>query len=149
MIRSRDFFRVKLMPLARRSVASTPATLSEKILTGLLREKLSFDGAIVTDCLEMKAVADRWGTAQAALAAIKAGADMVLVCHTLERQKETYETLLAASRSGELPTARLDEAVAHVRAAKANLSSLPFDPALLEGRRYEQSVTTLGADAPQ
>ena len=126
-----------------------PATMSHAILTGLLRATLGFAGLIVTDCLEMKAVADRWGTAQAALAAIKAGADMVLVCHTLERQKETYETLLAASRSGELPTARLDEAVAHVRAAKANLSSLPFDPALLEGRRYEQSVTTLGADAPQ
>lgn len=126
-----------------------PATMSHAILTGLLRETLGFGGLIITDCLEMKAVAEGWGTAQAALAAIKAGADMVLVCHTLERQKETYETLLAAARSGALPRARLDEAVAHVQAAKANLSSLPFDPVLLGGRRHEQAVTTLGADAPR
>ena len=52
-----------------------PATMSSLILTGLLRKKLGFDGLIITDCLEMKAVAERWGTAQAALAAVRAGAN--------------------------------------------------------------------------
>ena len=125
-----------------------PVTMSRTILTGLLREKLGFTGLIITDCLEMKAVAERWGTAQAALAAVKAGADLVLVCHTLERQCETYETLLAAARSGELPMARLDEAVAHVQAAKARLAPLSYDPALLGGTRRETTATTLGAEAP-
>ncbi len=125
-----------------------PATMSHAILTGLLREKLGFTGLIVTDCLEMKAVAERWGTAQAALAAVKAGADLVLVCHTLERQRETYETLLDAARSGELPAARLDEAVGHVLAAKTCLAPLPYDSALLGGTRRETLATTLGAAVP-
>ena len=125
-----------------------PATMSRAILTGLLREKLGFTGLIVTDCLEMKAVAERWGTAQAALAAVKAGADLVLVCHTLERQRETYETLLTAARSGELSSSRLDEAIGHVLAAKARLAPLPYDPALLGGTHHETLATTLGAAAP-
>lgn len=125
-----------------------PATLSPATLTGLLREQLGFKGLIVTDCLEMKAVADHWGTAQAALLAVQAGADMVLVCHTLERQRETYATLLAAARSGALPEARLEEAVARVLAAKQALSPTPFDPSVLGGTLHAAQATTLGATAP-
>jgi len=128
--------------------AELPATMSPTILTELLRGQLGFDGLIVTDCLEMKAVAERWGTAQAALAAVKAGADMVLVCHTLERQRETYALLLAAARTGELPATRLDDAVAHVLAAKATLLPLPYDPTLLQGVQHQATVTALGAEAP-
>lgn len=124
-----------------------PATLSPVILTSLLREKLGFEGLIVTDCLEMKAVAERWGTAQAALMAIKAGADLVLVCHTLERQRETYATLLAAARSGELSEERLDRSVARLLAAKRALASYPFDPSALGGTQHGEA-TTLGAVAP-
>jgi beta-N-acetylhexosaminidase len=127
--------------------ATLPATMSRAILTGLLRERLGFEGLIVTDCLEMKAVADHWGTAQAALAAVNAGADMVLVCHTLERQRETYQTLLEAARSGVLPAARLEDAVARVLAAKATLRPLPFEPALLGGVQTDAVITTLGAEA--
>ncbi|MBB6050055.1 glycoside hydrolase family 3 N-terminal domain-containing protein [Armatimonas rosea] len=126
-----------------------PATMSPAILTGLLRETLGFQGLIVTDCLEMRAVADHWGTAQAALAAVKAGADLVLVCHTLERQRETYETLLAAARSGELSEARLNEAVTRVLAAKARVTSVPFDPTLLGGTQHATAATTLGSEAPR
>lgn len=126
-----------------------PATMSPAILTGLLRETLGFQGLIVTDCLEMRAVAERWGTAQAALAAVQAGADLVLVCHTLERQRETYETLLAAARSGTLPEARLNDAVARVLAAKAQLTAVAFDPALLGGTQHAMAATTLGAEAPR
>jgi beta-N-acetylhexosaminidase len=70
-----------------------PATMSHAILTGLLRERLGFNGLIVTDCLEMKAVSQGWGTARGAVLAAKAGADMLLVCHTEARQRETYQAL--------------------------------------------------------
>jgi uridine kinase len=63
-----------------------PATLSRAVLTGLLREEMGFDGLIVTDCLEMAAIADRFGVAEAAVAAIRAGADMALISHTAARQ---------------------------------------------------------------
>jgi beta-N-acetylhexosaminidase len=138
-----------------------PATLSGPILTGLLRERLGFDGLIVTDCLEMKAVADRWGTARAAVLAAKAGADMVLVCHTRERQRETFAALLDAARSGELPAGRLDNAVGRILAAKRRLAALPHPGLDVIGSPKHQAVrdelaadtnsapTTLGAEAPR
>lgn len=105
--------------------ARLPATLSATLLTGLLRERLGFDGLIVTDCLEMKAVADHWGTARAALLAAKAGADLLLVCHTPERQRATRAMLLDAARTGDLPLDRIDDAVTRILAAKRRLADAP------------------------
>jgi beta-N-acetylhexosaminidase len=142
-----------------------PATMSRRILTELLRQDLGFDGLIVTDCLEMKAVADRWGTARAALLAVQAGADVVLVCHTGERQRETYQTLLDAARSGELPLSRLDDAVGRVLAAKQKVLDTPAPGLEVIGSEEHRAVrarltsrsgdaganpapTTLGETAP-
>lgn len=128
--------------------AALPATLSERILTGLLREKMGFDGAIVTDCLEMKAVADRWGVARAAVLAVKAGADLVLICHTWERQKEAFDALNAAVESGEISEARLNDAVTRVQKLKAQLAPKPpFDASKLGGV-FSADVSTLGENAP-
>jgi beta-N-acetylhexosaminidase len=130
--------------------AALPATMSQAILTELLRDQLGFDGLIVTDCLEMKAVADHWGTARAALEAVKAGADIVLVCHTLERQREVFELLLAAARSGELPESRIDSAARRILRAKNTLAPTPeFDPSVFGGTELLSEATTLGASAPQ
>ena len=138
-----------------------PATLSPHILTGLLREQLGFEGLIVTDCLEMKAVADRWGTARASVLAAKAGADVLLVCHTLARQRETYDTLLAAARTGELPESRIRDAVTRILAAKRRLESFshptldcigaPEHIALRDSLNapLETAPTTLGETRPQ
>ena len=105
-----------------------PATMSPAILTGLLRESMGFRGLVITDCLEMKAVADRWGTPHAAVLAARAGADMLLVCHTPERQRATFEALLRAARHGELSISRIDEAVGRVLAAKRKVADAPpFD----------------------
>lgn len=102
-----------------------PATLSRAILTDLLRERLGFSGLVVTDCLEMKAVADRWGAPRAAVLAAQAGADMLLVCHTPERQCAVRDALLAAARTGDLPLDRIDQAVSRVLAAKGRLTAAP------------------------
>ncbi len=87
-------------------------------MTGLLRQELGFDGVVITDCLEMHAISETVGTARGALLALQAGADMALICHTLETQRETFQLLLEAARSGELPLARLNEAVERIFAAK-------------------------------
>ena len=141
-----------------------PATLSSAILTGLLRETLGFDGLLVTDCLEMKAVADTWGTARAAVLAAKAGADMLLVCHTMERQRETFAALKEAVLAGKLPKARVDEAVGRVLAAKRRVAGWGPRPDLsvlgapehhvirqaLSGEAPADTTrTTLGAEAPR
>jgi Beta-glucosidase-related glycosidases len=143
-----------------------PATLSPPILTGILRERLGFTGLIVTDCLEMKAVSTKWGTPRAAVMAAKAGADVLLVCHTAERQRAAHAALLEAARSGELPAARIDEAVSRVLAAKRLAWSLPETTETVPGAPESLAVvraicakagvpfaeptgpTTLGAEAP-
>lgn len=103
-------------PLADRS--GLPATLSRFWLTDMLRTRLAFTGLVITDCLEMRAVADRWGAGAGAVLAANAGADMILVCHTIERQREARDALLAAARDGVLPLERVDDAVRRVLAAK-------------------------------
>ncbi len=115
--------------------SANPATLSRPVLTGLLRGELGFDGLVITDCLEMNAVAGTVGTAQGALRALQAGADMALICHTLTTQRQTRQTLLDAARSGELPLARLNEAVGRVLAAKRRVgleqNAAPIPPSAL------------------
>ena len=125
-----------------------PATLSPAILTGLLRETLGFQGVIVTDCLEMNAIAERWGVARAAVLSVKAGADMVLICHTYERQKEAFDALKSAVESGELPESRLNDALARIQKLKAGITPAPpFDVALLGGTDAGE-IATLGESAP-
>ena len=66
------------------------------VLTGLLRRKMKFGGLIVSDDLEMKAIADRVGVAEAAVRSIGAGADLLLVCKTRERILESIERVAKA-----------------------------------------------------
>lgn len=91
-----------------------PATLSESVLTGLLREELGHDGLVVTDCMEMDAIADRVGTVDGAVRAVAAGADAVLVSHTPSLQKQAIDAVVEAVRRGEIPETRIDEAVHRV-----------------------------------
>ncbi len=96
-----------------------PATLSRRVLTGLLRRELGFDGLVMTDCMEMKAITDNYPAGQAAVLAVKAGADLVLVSHTPERQAESLDAVLAAVRRGDVDEGRVDESVARILAHKA------------------------------
>ncbi|WP_100012707.1 glycoside hydrolase family 3 protein [Lentibacillus sediminis] len=95
-----------------------PATLSEDVLTGLLREDMGFNGIIVTDAMSMQAIKDNWGAGEAAVMTIQAGADIVMATGTLEEQKETFETLLAAYESGELSQKRVDESLQRILSTK-------------------------------
>ena len=70
-----------------------PSTFSRKILHGLLRGRLRFRGAVISDALEMKAVSDRYGIADAAILAVEAGCDVVLVCRGEDEQAETIDRL--------------------------------------------------------
>ncbi|WP_438449301.1 beta-N-acetylhexosaminidase [Gorillibacterium sp. sgz5001074] len=110
-----------------------PATLSRRVLTGLIRETLGYDGLVITDCLEMKAIADHFGVEEGAVLAVAAGADMVLVSHTAERQAGAFEALLRAAESGRLPMERVDEAVRRVLRLKERLGAadLPEEPEVL------------------
>lgn len=88
-----------------------PATMSARIVQDLLRKKLGFKGLIVSDCLEMNAIKNHFGTANGALAAVKAGVNMVFISHTPAYVMEAVEKLEQAVLSGELPMSVLDESV--------------------------------------
>ncbi|MBB5964620.1 glycoside hydrolase family 3 protein [Planomonospora venezuelensis] len=96
----------------------SPATMSGRILVGLLREELGFDGLIVTDGVEMPAVADRYGVTGAAVRALAAGADAI--CVGGERKGPGVvgfirNAIVAAVVDGTLPEERLAEAASRVR----------------------------------
>jgi beta-N-acetylhexosaminidase len=111
--------------------AERPATLSPRILTQLLRAECGFDGVVVTDCLEMDAIAEGVGTARAAALAIGAGADLVLVSHHLDRAAAAAAAIVAAVESGEIARARLEEAATRVRALRGELAQ-PAPPVDVE-----------------
>ena len=93
-----------------------PATLSPRIVTRLLREQLGYDGLVIADALEMKAVSSTYGVARSAVLALTAGVDTVLIGHDLgvEGVAEVQSALVAAVADGGLPEARLREAAGRV-----------------------------------
>ncbi|MER6775438.1 MULTISPECIES: glycoside hydrolase family 3 protein [unclassified Streptomyces] len=96
-----------------------PATLSPQILTGLLRKELGYEGLIVTDGMEMNAIAGTYGIERGSVLAIAAGADAICVGGGLADEATVLrlrDALVAAVREGALPAERLADAAARVRA---------------------------------
>ena len=88
-----------------------PASLSEPVVTGLLREEMGFDGVVCTDDLTMAAVSDSYGMGEAAVLAVEAGCDLLLVCHEADNLTAARDALLEAVNSGRISQERLDESV--------------------------------------
>ena len=102
-----------------------PATLSAPILTGVLRQKMGFKGLVVTDALEMGGVTNAFSSEEAALRAVLAGVDMLLLPPEPDR---VISFLAAAVRDGRIPAARIDASVRRILEMKASLG--------LDRRRY-------------
>jgi beta-N-acetylhexosaminidase len=101
-----------------------PATLSRAIVQALLREELGYEGVILSDDLEMKAVSARLPVPVAAVQAIQAGCDGVLVCSgDVDVQAATLEALVKAVEAGDIPQARIDDAMKRLRTAKERFLS--------------------------
>lgn len=96
-----------------------PATVNPRVLTSLLRDELGYDGLVMTDGLEMQGIVQRFGSGEAAVRAVLAGADVVMVLWFPEKKREVRDALLAAAHSGRIPAWRLDQAVRRVLVAKA------------------------------
>jgi beta-N-acetylhexosaminidase len=88
----------------------TPATLSRKIMTGLLKEEWGFQGLSITDSLTMRAIKDRYGIEQAAVLAFKAGNDMILQDYNSDPMI-TFNALLKAVKEGDIDMKQVDAAV--------------------------------------
>lgn len=106
-----------------------PVTLSKAVLTGLLREELGFGGIIMTDCMEMNAIAEHYGTVEASVLAIEAGADIVLISHRADRQLAASEAILHAVAEGRISETRIDDSVRRLLALKVKRGVIAAGPA--------------------
>jgi beta-N-acetylhexosaminidase len=95
-----------------------PATLSEKIVTELLRRQLGYGGVIFSDDMEMKAISDRYGAEEAAYLSVRAGVDALLFCHDLSRAVRVCEFLRAQCERDAALRARLDESCVRIARLK-------------------------------
>jgi len=121
--------------------SNRPATLSRKIITELLRERLGFNGLVATDALTMQGVADHYGHEEAAVLAAQAGADLLLIPPNTAK---VHKRLVAAVENGEIALAQIQAAVRRILSAKAELG-------LHEERvvAVEKIMTAVGAPAAQ
>lgn len=99
-----------------------PASLSHPLVTGFLREEIGFDGVVLTDCLEMGGVREVGPVPEAAVMAIEAGCDIVLISHTPELQGAAFEAVRDAVLSGRISLERVERSVARIRRWKQGLA---------------------------
>ena len=105
-----------------------PASLNYNIVTKLLREELGYKHLVVTDDLEMGAIARHCGIEDAVVRASKAGEDMLLICATPEKIRRGYHALVAAAQNGRLPQARIKQSLDRIARTKAIAQPpLPLD----------------------
>lgn len=89
-------------------IDDVPATLSYKIMTELLREKMHFTGVAITDCMEMDAIKVAYGTGKGAVMAILAGCDILCFSHTYEAVSEAVEAIYRAVEDGTISEERIE-----------------------------------------
>ena len=132
--------------------AALPATLSPRILTGLLREQWQYNGVIVTDAMNMGAITAHWGRGPAAVQSLAAGADMLEVFGSLADQCETFDALERAATQGGLTKARIAAALerrdklAHTYPART-LEQPSLSPELMLNA-WQRGITRIGDVRP-
>lgn len=95
-----------------------PATISEKIVHNLLRREMGFNGLVITDDIEMKAIADNYNIGDAAILAVSAGADILLLCRDHGKQKAVRDALIKAVKDKTISEGRIDESIERINAIK-------------------------------
>lgn len=129
-----------------------PATLSRRILTDLLRDRLGFDGVIITDALDMRAISDRLAPEAAVEACFRAGADIALMpvlardAASLERLLALVPQLVAAVRDGRLDETEIRASAARIQALQARFALAGTEHEACVGcaahRQLEQRIAT-------
>lgn len=102
-----------------------PTSLSPTIIHSMLREELAFDGLVITDDLQMKAITDRYGLAESACLALAAGVDMIIIGNNLEYDpnllRKIIPMVITAVEEGKISTDRIDQALRRVETVKRNI----------------------------
>lgn len=128
------------------NLESLPATMSDDILTGLLKQTMGFEGIVVTDAMNMAGITDHWDAVQAAIISVQAGADMIcmptrLSCmDDLTTLNAVIDGIVNAVNSEVIPQARIDDAVRRILTVKKNSGILDYDPAAFTIERATEAV---------
>jgi beta-N-acetylhexosaminidase len=117
-----------------------PATLSHRILTELLRNELGFNGVVVTDAMDMKAIRQGVALGEDALRAVTAGADLLLLTSDPDDQRRVYESLVSAIKNGELDEESLSASVERILSLKRWLVEHPQPGLSVVGCAAHQAV---------
>ena len=132
-----------------------PGTMSRTIITGLLKERLGFKGLVFSDCMEMKAIQNYYGTAKGTVAAFQAGVDLAGLSSTLKLMWETAEAVNDAAAAGEFDMDELRASVNKILAAKQSilvepkpeLCNLPADRESVQ-EIHRRAITCCGGQIP-
>ncbi len=117
-----DFVMVSHMTLVNATEEKVPASVSEEVITKLLREKLGFDKIIITDSFSMGAITKKYSCEEAAVKAIKAGADMILMPKDV---KKAFSAIVEAVNSGEIEKEAIEKSVERILVAKKSVRLIP------------------------
>ena len=137
--------------------AQHPASLSPVLLSEVLRGRMAYDGVVITDALMMKAVHSQWGTARAAVMALRAGADVPLAQGSRAEQRAVLQAIDEAQRNGELDPTRLARSKArldalarrHPARARPYAAAQRADDERLMASAWTRALTSVGgASAP-
>ena len=129
-----------------------PASLSRLVLHDLLRERMGFRGVCFTDCLQMDAIARAPGTVEAAVEALAAGADALIVSHDLPVARAARDAIVAGVRSGRVPLERLEDARRRLLRLRERIAGLvdraeiERDPGAVARRVAEMAIVALRGD---
>ncbi|HHU31550.1 MAG: beta-N-acetylhexosaminidase [Zhaonellaceae bacterium] len=91
--------------------ANSPATFSKTIINDILRNKMDFEGVVITDDMTMGAINDNFDLGKAAVESIKAGSDIILVCHDFAKEEAVLKALYEAAENKDIPITRIDQSV--------------------------------------
>ncbi|CAM5196749.1 beta-N-acetylhexosaminidase OS=Ureibacillus acetophenoni OX=614649 GN=SAMN05877842_105134 PE=3 SV=1 [Ureibacillus acetophenoni] len=93
---------------------NNPSSMSEAIITDLLRGQLGYDGVVITDDMTMEAITDHYDISDAAVQSVKAGSDIIMIAHDFHKVTSAIEALRTAVENGEITEDRIDESVIRI-----------------------------------
>lgn len=128
-----DFIMVSHISVSKVTESSEPASMSDLIMTTILREELGFEGIIITDAFDMASITDNYTAGEAAYGSFKAGADIILMPQNLE---EAYKAVLEKAQEDEDMEKRLDDSVLRILQLKFEKGILTLED--LEGGKREE-----------
>ncbi len=112
-----------------------PASLSRRITHSILRDYLGFEGIVMTDDLIMKGITNSFGLGEAALMALEAGNDLLLVCGTMEETMEAHGAILAALKEGRISEEQVDRSLERL---KRHFAKKPSTCSPSQGRKFSR-----------